>query len=199
MGSEYDTCTMLVAQSARKLIIEIVSVMFLKRVVEWDYLLKVVQINPFQKKGDKQDPHNYRGVCLLAMGSRILAQIIAVRLTNWAEDLEPMDENQNGLRTGRSAADATQVFIRIEEDVQYLRKKRNHQGLEAQTTNDPEARLLDLTKAYPRVNKPALWEIIRRYGMKGAFLDTHSLPGHPQPLSSGDARRTAMSGPPEEA
>ena len=135
-------------------------------------LLKVGQINLFQKKGDKQDPHNYRGVCHLAMGSRILAQIIAVRLRNWAEDLEPLDENQNGLRTGRSTADATQVFIRIEEDLQDLRKRRNYQGLKHKQMSDSEARLLDLTKAYPRVNKPALWEILRRYGIKGTFLDT---------------------------
>ena len=29
----------------------------------------------------------------------------------------------------------------------------------------PTARLLDLTKAYPRVNKPALWQILETYGM----------------------------------
>ena len=105
------------------------------------------------------------------MGSKILAQIIAVRLRSWADDLEPVDENQNDLRTDRSSADATQVFIRIEEDLQDLRKRRNHQGLKQKQTNDPEARLLDLTKAYPRVYKPALREILRRYGIKGALLD----------------------------
>ena len=37
--------------------------------------------------------------------------------------------------------------------------------------NDPEARLLDLVMTYPRVNKPALWEMLRRYDLKSAFLE----------------------------
>ena len=37
---------------------------------------------------------------------------------------------------------------------------------------DPEARLLDLRKAYPRVGHPALWSILKRYGLKGNFLNT---------------------------
>ena len=36
----------------------------------------------------------------------------------------------------------------------------------------PEGRLLDLTKAYPRVNKPALWRRLERYGVKGYCLVT---------------------------
>ena len=31
----------------------------------------------------------------------------------------------------------------------------------------PEARLLDLRKACPRVNKPTRWKILKRYGMGG--------------------------------
>ena len=34
----------------------------------------------------------------------------------------------------------------------------------------PPAKLLDLRKAYPRVNKPALWGVSRRYGMKEKAL-----------------------------
>ena len=32
------------------------------------------------------------------------------------------------------------------------------------------ARLLDLQKTYPRVNKPALWGILKKYGLRGNFL-----------------------------
>ena len=34
----------------------------------------------------------------------------------------------------------------------------------------PSARLLDLKKAYPRVNKAALWRLLERYGLNGNFL-----------------------------
>ena len=35
----------------------------------------------------------------------------------------------------------------------------------------PVARLLDLRKAYPRVNKPALWKLLERYGLNGHCLN----------------------------
>ena len=83
-----------------------------------------------------------------------------------------LDENQNGFRENRSTADTTQILTRIQEDTDDLRKRRRLGGRDQQTPLDPEARLLDLKKAYPRVNKPAMWKILERYGMKGKFLET---------------------------
>ena len=37
---------------------------------------------------------------------------------------------------------------------------------------DPEARLLDLRKAHPRVKKTALWETFCNYRMEGPFQDS---------------------------
>ena len=90
----------------------------------------------------------------MAMGSRILARVVASRLRWWAEDLKLLDDNQNGFRPGRSTADATQIFIRMQEDVSDLMRRRG--AADADGENDPQARLLDLRKAYPRVSKPAL-------------------------------------------
>ena len=113
-----------------------------------------------------------RGVCLLAMGSRILAKVLTKRLRTWSEKLKILDENQSGFRGGRSTADATQLLVRITEDADDLRKRRTYLKLPEDDPSDPEARLLDLSKAYPRVSKPALWAILRNYGMKGPFLDS---------------------------
>ena len=66
-----------------------------------------------------------------------------------------VDVNQNGFREGRSTADTTQIIVRIQEDTRVL-KKRRIMGKQQQHPTDPEARLLDLQKAYPRVNKPAM-------------------------------------------
>ena len=51
-----------------------------------------------------------------------------------------------------------------------LRKGRRLAGEE--DVEDPEARLLDLRKAYPRVSHPVLWGILRRYGLRGNFKNT---------------------------
>ena len=35
-----------------------------------------VEVPLYKMKGDRYDPGNYRGVCLLSLGSRILARIV---------------------------------------------------------------------------------------------------------------------------
>ena len=86
------------------------------------------------------------------MKSRILARIVANRLRWRSDHLGLTDDNQNGFRTGRSTADATQVIIRIEENVEDLRRRRERWGEDNSIREEnPSARLLDLRKAYPRV------------------------------------------------
>ena len=77
-------------------------------------------IIPLFKKGDKSYPNNYRGICLLPILSRVLGRILATRIRVWAEEMNLLDENQAGVRKGRSTADATQIFIRIQGDSMIL-------------------------------------------------------------------------------
>ena len=124
----------------------------------------------YKMKGDREDPGNYRGVCLLSLGSRIIARICANRLMEWAEGRGALDDEQQGFRRGRATTDATQMMFRLQEDMEDLRKRTVGGVLD-----DGEvvaARLLDLRKAYPRVNKPALWRLLQRYGIDGNFLTT---------------------------
>ena len=52
-----------------------------------------------------------------------------------------------------------------------LRRRRIRAGTPVEANTDPEARFLDLTKAYPRVRKPVLWAVSRRYAIEDPFLD----------------------------
>ena len=79
-----------------------------------------------------------------------------------------LEENQNSLRPGRSTADATQTMVRIQGDARELIRR----GGTPDEGTGPEGRLLDLQKAHPRINKPLLWEMLRRLGMDGNFLST---------------------------
>ena len=153
-------------------VVDLVQQMFNTRAHRWEDSVKTGLMIPLHKKGPRDDRNNYRGVVLLAMASRILARVLATRLRWWSERLALLDDNQCGFRSGRSTADATQIFIRIQEDVTDLRKRRTLAGEDPTNVEDPEARLLDLRKAYPRVNKPALWGILTRCGLRGKFLDT---------------------------
>ncbi len=151
-------------------VIELVQYMFSNGSDKWEEELKIGLVIPLFKKGDRNRRDNYRGVCLLAMGSRILARIMANRIRLWAEKLNLFDDDQSGFRKDRSTADATQVMVRIQEDTADLRRRKEARGEVIEDGEVPVARLLDLRKAYPRVNKPALWGILERYGMRGRAL-----------------------------
>ena len=103
---------------------QMVKFMFNHRAHRWCEATKIfIMIPIYKKKGDKNEFNNYRGVCLLAMASRILARIVAKR-TGWcSEHLELLEENQAGFRKGRSTADATQLIMRIQEDEVDLSKR----------------------------------------------------------------------------
>ena len=102
-------------KGGRKVLDEIVGMiryMFENSADNWEDSLKTGMVVPLYKgKGDRDDPGNYRGVCLLAMGSRILARVLANRLRQWAEGMGLLDDNQAGFRRGWSTTDATQIMV----------------------------------------------------------------------------------------
>ncbi|KAI8486755.1 hypothetical protein Bbelb_355030 [Branchiostoma belcheri] len=158
-------------EEVQERVIETVRFMFEKRANEWEASVKSGIMVPLFKKGDRKDVNNYRGVCLLSMCSRVLARVIAKRLSWWAEWLGLLDDNQAGFRKGRSTADVVQMMVRMQEDVADCKRRVNGEE-EVDEIEWPVARLLDLRKAYPRVNKPALWALLERYGMSGKCLES---------------------------
>ena len=99
-------------EEVKDAVIGMVQFMFEERAHMWDEWLKGGVMCPLFKKGDKREKGNYRGVVLLAMGSRVLSK----RMRWWAEHLNMMDENQWGFREGRSTADVTLEIVRMKED-----------------------------------------------------------------------------------
>ena len=79
-------------------VVRIVRFMWGNGAETWEDLLRSGVVVPLFKKGDRNNPGNYRGVCLLSMGSRIVARIVACRLREWAEAMGLMDDNQAGFR-----------------------------------------------------------------------------------------------------
>ena len=136
----------------------------------WEEPLKVGVIIPLFKKGNKSDPDNYRGICLLPILSRVLGRILATRIRLWAEEMNLLDENQAGFRKGCSPADAAQLFIRIEEDSMILQNAPNEKSQPRDNSEQPQAYLLDLKKAYPRVSTPILWKIVDKVKMPRSVI-----------------------------
>ena len=122
--------------------------------------LKVGVTIPLFKTEDKIGRNTYRGVCLLPILSRAL----------WAEEMNLLDENQAGFRKGRSTADATQILIRIQGDSIILQTALDEQSQPRDNSEQPQAYLLDLKKAYPMVSKPILWKILDKLKMPRSVI-----------------------------
>ena len=126
-----------------------------------DELARCGLVVPIFKKGDRKSLDNYRGVCLLSAISRILARIMATRICQWTEEENTINDTQCGFRKGRSTADATQIVITVNGEV--LRRIGSTEVGDCSHSH-PTATLLDITKAYPRVNRPLLWYNLERLG-----------------------------------
>ena len=112
-------------QEVKEGVIKMIKYMFDNRAHTWKESLNIGQVIPiFEKKGNRNDRNSHRGVCLLAMGSRILARVIASILRWWSENPGLVDDYQCGFRPGIVTADATQIFIRMKEDIDDLIKRR---------------------------------------------------------------------------
>ena len=62
---------------------------------------------PVHKKGDRAECNNYRGICLLTVGYKIITKLIYNRLKRHCEVI--VGDYQSGFRTSRSTID--QIFI----------------------------------------------------------------------------------------
>jgi len=110
-----------------------------------DGLLKILP-----KSGDLSKLGNYRGIMLLEVLYKVVANIIKGRLTPIQEAME--QESHCGFRPGRGCTDASfSLRMAIE--------KRQEHGMETWVL------LLDLVKAFDRVPRTLLWKVLRRFGV----------------------------------
>ena len=113
---------------------------------EWETgLLKILA-----KKGDKSDPGNYRGIMLLEVAYKVMANILHLRLQPVLESPTHVDhESQCGFRTKRGTCDAS-------SSIKTLVKKRREHGL------DTWILFIDLVKAFdgPCARRSILFQLL---------------------------------------
>ena len=71
--------------TCKERIVQSIKDMYQRPPTEWEDCIKVGFIVPLFKNGERNDINNYRGVCLLTMGSRILAKVLVNRLRDRTE------------------------------------------------------------------------------------------------------------------
>ena len=117
----------------------------------WSYSIIVSIL----KKGNANDPNNYRGISLLDVLGKIFTSILTRRVTFYTNIFSKISESQAGFRDGYSTTD--QAFILYSLIHKYLSKKRGKLYVA----------FVDLTKAFDSINRSKLWKIVSKTGIKG--------------------------------
>ena len=107
-------------------------------------------IVPIQKKGDKTDCNNYRGISLFTTTYKILSNFLLSRLIPYAEEI--IGDHQCGFRRNRSTTDHIFCIRQILEKI-WEHNEAVHQLF------------IDLKKAYDSVRREALYNILIEFGI----------------------------------
>ena len=107
------------------------------------------------KKGDLILSGNHRGIMLLEAAYKIVTILLLNRLQPIAEKLD--HEQQCGFRPGRGCNDA--IFT-----IKMAMKKRKEHSQETWIL------FLDLVKAFDRVPRELLWELLSKFGVPGKLV-----------------------------
>ena len=112
-------------------------------------------IAPLHKKGNRKDCGNYRGISLLSIVGKLYASIIEKRVRGMIDDV--LDENQCGFRPMRGCQD--QIFVLRQTIEKFYEKNK-----------DLFLCFVDLEKAFDRVPRQKLYDILVEYGINGILL-----------------------------
>ena len=105
---------------------------------------------PIPKKGDLRNCDNWRGIALLDVVGKVVAQILQARLQELAEEVLP--ESQCGFRKARSCTD---MIFTVRQLVEKSWEHKSKSFLS----------FIDLRKAYDSVPRTAMWLALEKLGV----------------------------------
>ena len=129
--------------------------MFNKGVFPFSWTKSIIV--PVYKKGNANNPDNYRGISLISVFCKVFTCIINERLQNWANDHELICEEQAGSRRGYSTTE--NIFILHDVIEQYLSRKRKL-----------FVAFIDFQKAFDTFSRYYLWKVLSENCTGGKML-----------------------------
>ena len=109
----------------------------------------------YKGKGDRRECGSYRGISLLSVVGKVYGRVLIERVVESTD--EAIGEEQCGFRRGRGCSD--QIFAVRQICERMLGKNR-----------EVFWAFMDLEKAYDRVDREALWQVLGIYGVGGCVL-----------------------------
>ncbi len=120
--------------------------------------LKDVIITYVFKKGTSTDCNNYRGLSLISHLGKCLERMIQNRLSIYVESINFIPESQNGFRQSRSTVDS--MFC--SKMIATVCREKNIGCYKC---------FVDLTKAYDKVDRNALWKVLYAIGVPSKMIE----------------------------
>ena len=137
-------------------LVRVFNICFMLSIVPVDWVIACM-VPLYKGKGDVHECSNFRGISLLNVVGKVYGRVLINRIRNKTENV--IAEEQGGFRRGRTRGCTDQIFIVRQICVKYLGKVK-----------DMFFAFLDLEKAYDRVDRDAMWNVLRLYGIGGRLL-----------------------------
>ena len=116
-------------------------------------------ILPLYKKGDANNPGNYRGISLLDISSKIYGNIINRRLQAWVDENNLTGEVQAGFKKGYSTIDHMFTLMACVQKQLSLHRKLY-------------VAFIDFEKCFDSINRNLLWQVLLKNGIKGKLFQS---------------------------
>ena len=114
-------------------------------------------ILPLYKKGNVNNPSNYRGISLSDASSKIYGIIINNRIQKWVDQNNITGEQQGGFKSGYSCVDHVFTLLACVQ-----KQFNNNRKL--------YVAFIDFEKCFDTINRNLLWPILIKNGIKGKLF-----------------------------
>ena len=115
-------------------------------------------LRPIYKKGNVDDPDNYRGLAVGSSFAKLFSQIMLKRLTNYIEKYTLISPNQIGFMKDSRTSDHIFLLQTLIEKVVRKNKRKLFTAY------------IDFKKAYDTVDREMLFERLKQLEINGLFL-----------------------------
>jgi len=118
-----------------------------------------ITIAPIYKKGNKNDPANYRPISLVNTILKLFTSLMTNRLNIWCDSNNKISEFQAAYKKGTGCEDHVFTLNSILQN--HLKNKKNVMyGL-----------FIDLSKAFDSINHKKLWQKLKDKGLSSKFIN----------------------------
>ena len=120
--------------------------------------LKIAEVIPILKSGERHDLTNYRPISLLSVYSKIIEKCVAARLTEYLNKFSIISPEQYGFQKSKNTSDALLDFVNFLYDS--LNNKKHVINV-----------FVDIKKAFDSVDHKILVKKLEIYGVRGVCLN----------------------------